>query len=159
MLLCNILPFSFQVEKTQKTDRQKSSWDKAVSSCFAPGFCSLINALISLAFAIYYCVGCVYWNCICDYLFPVHYINVLLYKGTLQQQAFGPPWKKSYIPDLHCEISRHFLGLTDGGFYCISRLLYTSVFVAFPGSFLCHYTKIKCQTCISVYNLHILRFH
>lgn len=74
-----------------------------MGSCFAPGVCSLINALISLVFAIYYCVGCVYWNCIRDYLFPVHYIHVLLYKRYTTAASI---W--TYIPDSHCEVSRHF---------------------------------------------------
>ncbi len=70
-------------------------------------------------------------------------------KGTLQQQVFGPTYLTRTVkfPD----ILRSYLGS-----YCISRMFYTSVFVAFPGSFLCHYTKIKCQTCTSIYNLHIL---
>lgn len=125
------------------------------SSCFAPGFCSLINALISLVFAIYICVGCVYWNCIRDYLFPVHYINVLLYKRYTTAACIWTNLKK-IATYLTCTVKFPDMFRSYLGSYCISRIFYTSVFVAFPGSFLCHYTKIKCQTCTSVYNLHIL---
>lgn len=155
MLFCNLLSFPFQAEKTQKPDSQKSSWDKAVSfmrsSCLAPGFCSLINARISLVvFAILLC-----WSCLLElyiWMFVCALYNFLLYINVhCSSNHLDYPEKKSYTPDFpDCEISRHFstthwlVGLTDVS-YCIS----TSVVIAFSRTFPCHYTKIKFQTCIS----------
>jgi len=120
------------------------------SSCFAPGLCSLINALYSFCgccfFLLYYVIDLtaftetVYLTFFCA-LCKLNW----LYKCTLQ--PIGLNWNRELPtwPALwnfwYFSAAQWLSGLTDGS-NCISRVSYTSVGIAFSRAFQYRLTKI-----------------